>query len=202
MALAACGGTTAGATTAPPQSSPQQAQSASAFAGTGWEVVRVPEVALELNLPLAAGWRALSGSAWTRLDHPASASLLEVRVLRAERRVKPEDCAARARLERPELPAFTTEDAVDAQLVTAPPGFRAQQVVSAQEAPDAALVGEVSLYAAGVGRCFVAHFITRFSGPAREQEISHRLALVTDRIIPSLRLRDADTRIAPEPFAK
>jgi len=187
---------------APPQSAAPEAHAASAFASTGWEVVRVPEVALELNLPLASGWRALPGSAWTRLEHAASTSLLEVRVLRAERRVKPEDCAARARLERPELPGFAPEEAVDAQLVTAPPGFRAQQVVSVQEAPNGALAGEVSLYAAGVGRCFITHFITRFSGPQREQEISHRLALVTDRIIPSLRLRDADTRVAPEPFSK
>src|SRR6186713_1682690 len=78
LAMTACGSNAQREAT-PPRSAPAELRTASAFASTGWEVVRVPEVALELNLPLASGWRALPGSAWTRLEHAASASLLEVR---------------------------------------------------------------------------------------------------------------------------
>lgn len=168
----------------------------------GWELARLPEVALELDLPEAASWKALGGSSWTRLQHASGESLLELRVTRAERLVRPSDCEARARLERPELPPHSEEEVVERHAVAVPRGYHGELVVSVREVSPGVLRGDATTFGADVGRCATVHFTTTARGDGREEEVGRRLSLVVTRVLPSVVALSADARVEAEPFSK
>jgi hypothetical protein len=167
-----------------------------------WGRISLRRSALELSLPELSGWRRPKASAWEHLVHSASRSRLDLRVTRAERLVRPEDCEARARLEHPELPRLESDDdALDRRTLRVPDGFLTRVTVSVAEAP-AELEGHVTAFGATVGRCFAFHFTTHASGPGAAEEIARRLGLVVVKLLPSVSLFVADDRVAPQPFER
>ncbi len=168
----------------------------------GWGRVALPRAALELSLPELSGWRKAKPSAWEHLRHAASRSRLDLRVTRAERLVRPEDCEARARLEHPELPVAEDDEALDRRTLRAPRGFLTRVTVLVAESAPAELEGHVTAFGAAVGRCFALHFSTRTSGPGASEEVARRLGLVVAKLLPSVALADVDQRVTPEPFAR
>jgi hypothetical protein len=173
-----------------------------ALRDSGWERVRLARLALTLELPDAAGFREGSGTSWARLEHAASESRLELSLTRAERLARPEDCEARARLERPELPRPAQGEALDERRLAAPADFLTQVTVSVNEAGPSELEGHVTAFGAAVSRCLALHFVTRVRGVGSENEMARRLGLIVERVLPSLAQSTVDERVSPQPFPR
>ena len=193
-----CGGEGTPARAAPQVAVAPSAQHAVQPAEPRWGRVQLPALAASIELADAARFRLESTRDWTRLRHLPTHSLLELSLTRAERLVRPADCEARARLMRADLPAPEGEEVVDRQRLAAPAGFTSDLVVSVETLPGGESVqGHVLAFGAAIGRCFVLHYVTRTSGAAAPVEVAQRLQSVVTRVLPSLRFREPDERVAP-----
>lgn len=182
---------------------PESKATAGALLDRGWGRVALPRVALELQLPEVERWRKARPSAWEHLEHAASRSRLDLRLTRAERLVRPQDCEARARLERPDLPALAEgEEALDQRTLRAPPGFFTRVTVLVAESAPAELEGHVTAFGAAVGRCFALHFVTHATGANASDEVARRLGLVVAKLLPNIVVADVDARVTPEPLQR
>jgi hypothetical protein len=189
-----------------PAAAPDTPAATSSAAGerltdTDWGTARLDAPPLELQLPELSQWRAGPGRTWARLEHPASQSTLELWLDRAERLVRPADCAARARITRPGLWQPEPEAVVDEQRLDAPAGFRTELTVGIDAADVAGTVhGFVLGFGASVGRCYAFSFATRADGPTAEIEIARRLDLVATRIAPSVAVLAVEDRVRVQPL--
>ncbi|MGC4091838.1 MAG: hypothetical protein QM756_28935 [Polyangiaceae bacterium] len=190
-------GPSAAAPSAPP---PPAAPSPSQLDG-GWSTVQLRGVAVAVDLPQAARWSELAGSRWVRLQHAPTRSLLELSVSRERRLVRPSDCEAKARLERPELPKPAEDEALERRRITLRGDMLTEVTVSLENGADE-LQGHVTWFGASVGRCLLGHFVTRVAGPGRDDEVARRLRMVVDTVVPSLTLLGADQRVQPEPLER
>ncbi|HYO98260.1 MAG TPA: hypothetical protein VER33_27335 [Polyangiaceae bacterium] len=163
-----------------------------------WGRLQLPALAASIELADAARFRLESTRDWTRLRHLPTDSLLELSLTRAERLVRPADCEARARLMRADLPAPEGEEVVDRQRLAVPAGFTSELVVSVETLPGGENVqGHVLAFGAAISRCFALHYVTRTTGAAAPVEVARRLQSVVTRVLPSLRFREPDQRVAP-----
>jgi hypothetical protein len=143
-------------------------------------------------------WRATHPGTFTVLEHAATGSTLTLRVWRAARLVRPEECESEARLARPTLPRPDPDLLVDSRPLDAPSGFHGSLVVGVEPIPPGGARGHVLGVGAAVGRCFLLAFDTAADGPDAAQVVGDRLRAVVDRIAPSVTFRAADERVQPE----
>lgn len=160
----------------------------------GWERVALTPLALSLALPDAAAWRDAGGRDWHRLEHGATSSVLSITRFRAPASVAASECAARAGLA---LAKDGADDAseLEVQSIEGEGGTRSELVVRVVPDGPTALRGEVSAATAGFRVCAGLRFETRVDGDGREVEVARRLALVADRVVPSLTFDRVEDRI-------
>jgi hypothetical protein len=166
---------------------------------TEWGKIRIVSRALEIEVPEVADWQYRAGKSWVRLEHAPSDSKLELWLARAERVVRPSDCEARARLERPDLWRPAPENTIENRELDAPAGFRSELHVGIDAKPgEPVLSGYVVAFGAAVGRCFAAEFVTRVEGGSgAELELARRLDLIASRTLPNIVLRGVEDRVGP-----
>jgi len=197
----ACGENLGQAPAAAPVHSEAALAAGERLADADWGTARLDAPPLELQLPELSQWRAGPGRTWARLEHPASHSTLDLWLDRAERLVRPADCAGRARITRPDLWKPEPETVVDEQRLAAPPGFRTELTVGIDAAePTGAVRGFVLAFGASIGRCYAFSFTTQSEGPAAEIEIARRLDLVATRVAPSVAVLAVEDRVRTQPI--
>lgn len=201
--LLGCGGSAAGSGRAGRPVAPRAAPALPPSPATnpsdaGWAVRRLGVLPLALELPEAPAWEARRDAPrWARLEHRASESFLEARLLRAERLVRPAECEARARLERPDLPRLDPEEIVETRTLTVPAGFRVELTVAVETQQGGGVSGYVLAFGASVGRCVALYAATRTSGNGAEAEIGRRLNLLAKGAVPTLSAIDIEDRVQP-----
>jgi hypothetical protein len=161
-------------------------------------LVELPKLPGAIALDDASRWRETNGGSFTVLEHAASRSRLSVRLSRAARLVRPEECEAEARLARPSLPRIDPEAVIDAQPLAAPEGFTGSVRVGVDVGPSGSTHGFVLAVGAAVGRCFVLAFETSADGANSARIVGDRLRAATDTVVPSVELRSIDERVHPE----
>jgi hypothetical protein len=171
---------------------------AATLADRDWGYAVLPRSALALLLPDRPAWRKLKSSGWERLAHAASGSRLELHLSRAERLARPETCEASARIERPDLPRFAEEEALDRRTLQSPADYLTRVTVGIVEVSPTEIEAHVLAFGASVGRCLAVHFVTRTSGVGLAEEAARRLGLVVDRVLPSLTVASVEDRVEPE----
>lgn len=189
-------------TTAKAQPATATPAPATTFPDRDWGRAVLPRAALALVLPDRPAWKRLKSSGWERIAHAPSGSRLELHLSRAERLARPETCEASARIERPDLPRFGDEEALDQRTLDAPPEFRTHVSVGIIEVSPTEIEAHVLAFGAAVGRCLAVHFVTRTTGPGLAEEAARRLGLVVDRVLPSLTVANVEDRVEPEPFGR
>lgn len=165
-----------------------------------WGRLRIVSRAMELEVPELSTWSYHAGKSWVRLEHAPSDSVFELWLARAERLVRPADCEARARLERPDLWKPQPETTVERRTLDSPKGFRTELAVGiAAEPGDPIMRGYLVAFGASPGRCLAVHFATRVQGDDAEVELARRLDMIASRSFPSLTLRAVEDRVDGPP---
>jgi hypothetical protein len=161
----------------------------------GWATFHSKRFELSLRLPDGKAWRIDDHrSPWLRATHDGTRSKIALRGWREEENVTRGGCYARARGWDPTLPDLDAsrllDDAVrplDAQSARVIVGL-----VGAAEAPS--IAGFVLAIVGDVRRCLLVAYQTEAQGPAAEGDVADRLAIVADRLLPTIKL---DQRFAP-----
>lgn len=200
LLLSACAG---GGQAAPQSSAPGSRAAVGPPEGllrdAAWGKLRVASRALELELPELDDWSYDAGKSWVRLEHAASSSRIELWVARAERLARPADCEGRARLSHPALFRPSPETTLEERTLDLSGGFRTALTVGiSAESRESKVTGHAVAFGAAVSRCLAIHFVTTARGARAELDVAHRLALVTERTIPSIRIRGVEERIQTE----
>jgi hypothetical protein len=201
--MAACG-------SAPPPLAAESAATAAlpaskSFDGTAWATFHSKRFELSLRLPDGPAWRIDDHrSPWLRATHEGTRSKIALRSWREDENVTRSACYARARGWDPSLPdldasrllddAVRPLDAKSARVVVGIAGA-AGPTDAAGEAPGGAPVGGFVLAIVGdVRRCLLLAYETEASGPAAEGDVADRLAIVAERLLPTVKL---DQSFAP-----
>jgi hypothetical protein len=172
---------------------PAAVDSASSFG-----IVELPRLPGSIALDDASRWREASAGSFTVLDHAPSRSTLSIRLARAARLVRPSECEAEARLARPSLPRVAPEAIIASHPLAAPQGFSGTVVVGVDLTPSGSTHGFVLAVGAAIGRCFVLAFETSADGANAAHVVAERLRATTDRVVPSIELRNVDDRVRPD----
>ena len=165
------------------------------FEGASWAPFHSKRFELSVRLPDGPAWRIDDHrTPWLRAGHEGTRSKIALRGWREEENVTRATCYARARGWDPSLPdidaARLVEDGVrvvasqDARVVVGLGGV----------ADGSSIAGFVLAIVAEVRRCLLVAYQTEASGPAAEGEVAERLAIVADRLLPSIKL---DQSFAP-----
>jgi hypothetical protein len=186
---------------APSSSSARGTQGSNAgsgsFDGTRWGTFHSKRFELSLPLPDGSAWRIDDhASHWLRADHEATRSVLWVRSWPEEQLVTRKDCYARARDWNPSLPDIDGAPLIDDRVrrlwnesdARVAAGMRASDRSSPRER------GFVVAVAGELRRCMVVVFETEATGEGAPLAIADRLAFVSDRVLPKVRL---DPSLAP-----
>ncbi len=182
---------------APVPSAPAGSKS---FDGTGWATFHSKRFELSLRLPDGPAWKIDDHrSPWLRATHEGTESKIVLRGWREDQNVTRGGCYARARGWDPSLPDLETsrllDDAVrplDAQSARVVVGIAG---VTDPATSDAVSVGGFVVAIVGeVRRCLLVAYETEARGPAAEGQVADRLAIVADRLLPTIKL---DQSLAP-----
>lgn len=157
-------------------------------------LARVPA---RVELPDARSWHAHASGSFTVLDHASTRSTLVLRVSRAARLVRPEQCEAEARLLRPSLPASDAASIVERRPLEAPPGFDTRLVVGVEPRAGGSVYGFALAVGAATGRCYVASFETESAGAGAPDAVADRLAVVVSGVLGTLHVSTAEERVPP-----
>lgn len=154
---------------------------------------------LAVKLLGARSWRVDDDARWLVASHAESRSELSLRVWRAHRRVRIEECRAQVALWRPELPAWTEQEVMDERALQAPANFAGTVTVLVRPAASSSeLEGWVVALGASIDKCFVGLFRTLASGSGAEAALGDRLAQAVDQLLPSVEELGVDSRV-PRP---
>jgi len=169
------------------------------FDGTAWATFHSKRFELSLRLPDGPAWRIDDHrSPWLRATHEGTRSKIVLRSWREDENVTRGGCYARARGWDPSLPDLDASRLLDDAV--RPLDAKSARVVvglvgPAAEAPGAAPVGGFVLAIVGdVRRCLLLAYETEASGSAAEGDVADRLAIVADRLLPTIKL---DQSFAP-----
>jgi hypothetical protein len=177
---------------APTAATPPLAKS---FEGTSWATFHSKRFELSLRLPDGPAWRIDDHrSPWLRAAHEGTRSKIALRSWREDENVTRAACYARARGWDPSLPDLDTARLLD-DGVRAVANQDARVVVGlgpAAEGPS--IEGFVLAIAGDVRRCLLVAYQTDAVGPAAEGDVADRLAIVADRLLPTIKL---DQSFAP-----
>lgn len=164
-----------------------------------------PEFPLIVLLPQARAWEVDGGEQnWLLLNHAPSASSVRIRVWRAGRRARPEDCREQAALWLPAMRGLEDDQRIADSRLSVPAGYVTQVELYAVplSAADEVLEveGRVQAFGAAPTRCFGVIFVTRARGTGADRVVAERMGLWVDGSLPHLRMRGIADRIQPEPL--
>jgi hypothetical protein len=150
-----------------------------------------------MGLPDGATWKIDDHrSGWLRATHEPTHSALLLRTWAEDSNVTRKACYARAREWEPRLPDVDAAPLIDDK--TRPLlGSRDARVavgVLVRGGPAPVTGGFVVAIVGDVRRCAVVAYQTEASGQLAEDEVADRLAIVSDRLLPSMK---ADQSFAP-----
>lgn len=183
----------------PPPAAPAGSNPASdaEFTGVPWSSVELESLPARLSLPEARAWHARRSGTFIELEHAPTDSTLVLRVWRAARLVRPEECEAEARLARSSLPAVEPSLRIDERRLDAPADFDVRLVVGAEPGPRGSVRGSALAVGAGVGRCYLASFETRAEGARAAERVADRLDAMVRGCFETVELESADRRVPP-----
>ncbi len=160
------------------------------------QLVFGPRAGLSLRLPGPEDWQSEDTERWLTLSHTQSESSLALRTWRAARLVRIEECEKQARLWRPELPEIVPDNVVDERSLSGPPDYAVRMTVLVRRVESESFIeGWALVFGAGIGKCYAAVFRTKAAGSGAEAAIAERLAIASDRILPSVQEQGVDARI-------
>jgi hypothetical protein len=181
----------------PPRAAPVRAAPAEARFDHDWGVRMLARVPVSVELPDARSWHAHASGSFTVLEHGPTRSTLVLRVSRAARLVRPEQCEAEARLLRPSLPASDASSILERRPLEAPPGFDTRLVVGVEPRAGGSVRGFALAVGAATGRCYVASFETESAGAGAPGAVADRLAVVVSGVLGTLHVPTAEERVPP-----
>lgn len=163
----------------------------------GWGDVPSLRFSLVVRLPERRAWTVDDQTShWLLLRHPPSQSELRLRAWRAARLVHPDDCERQARLWRPQIPTSSASTTLDRRKLAKPTGYTTRAIAGVRPlGHTGTLEGFVLAFGATIGHCFAFVYTTHASGPGAETAIGDRLALMTDGVLPAVRMRSIDDRV-------
>ena len=167
------------------------------FEGTRWGMFHSKRFELTVGLPDGSAWKIDDHrSPWLRAVHEATHSKLAVRSWNEEQNVTRQACYTRAREWDPELPDLETSRLIEDQVRTLLKNQDARVAVgvTSRPAPSSMIGGFVVAIVGTVRHCFVVAFQTEADGPSAQDEVADRLAVVSERLLPTLKL---DPTFAP-----
>jgi hypothetical protein len=145
---------------------------------------------MSIQLPDGSAWKIDDHrSPWLRATHEATRSKLAVRSWHEDENVTRKACYARAREWDSSLPDLETSPLIEDGLrsLLNSKGARVAVGLAVQPAHPAtsgfvvAIVGEVR-------RCTLVAYQTEAGGPSAENDVGERLAVVVDRLLPSMKM--------------
>ena len=204
VVLVGCAGSGA-APAGPADPRPLEVEPPGSFQGKRWGTFHSTRFELSLALPDGAAWRIDDHrSAWLRATHGPTQSSLSLRSWTEEANVTKKACYARAREWDARLPDI--DDAAKSPSGDAGPliedtmrkllGDRDARVavgVVVREGADPAIGGFVVAIIGDVRRCTLIAFRTEATGASAQDEVADRLAIVSDRVLPSMKLDQSFT---------
>jgi hypothetical protein len=169
---------------------PAPSEPIGSFQGTRWGTFHSKRFELTMGLPDGATWKIDDHrTAWLRAAHEPTHSSLLLRSWAEDSNVTRKGCYARAREWEPRLPDLDAERLIDDK-TRALLGSRDARVavgVLVRPGPQPATGGFVVAIVGDVRRCAVVAYQTEASGQSAEDEVADRLAIVSDRLLPSMK---------------
>jgi len=199
LAAAFGAGCTASESAPPPAHTPAAARpaaSAERAFDREWGERSLARVPAKVTLPDARAWHAHPSGSFTVLEHGPTHSTLTLRVTRAARLVRPEQCEEDARLARPSLPTIDPTNIVERRRLAAPRDFDVRLTV-AVELRATGVHGVALAVGAATGRCYVAIYETEASDVSAAEEVGDRLGVIVSGVLETLRVPEADERVSP-----
>jgi hypothetical protein len=166
------------------------------FQGTRWGTFHSKRFEMSIGLPDGAAWKIDDHrSGWLRAEHPGTRSTFALRFWSEADNVTRKGCYARAREWDPELPDLEAQALIDDRMRPWL-GFRDARVavgVAVRPGSAPATGGFVVAIVGDVRRCALAAFRTEAEGAAAQDEVADRLVVVSDRVLPSMKLDQSFT---------
>jgi hypothetical protein len=174
---------------------PAEPPSAKTFDGTAWATFHSKRFELSLRLPDGRAWRIDDHrSPWLRAAHEGTRSKIALRSWREDENVTRAGCYARARGWEPSLPDLEASRLLD-DGVRPLDSQNARVVVGlAGDGETPSVGGFVVAIVGEIRRCLLVAYETEAKGPAAEGEVADRLAIIADRLLPTVKL---DQSLAP-----
>ena len=195
VVLVGCAGSGA-APAGPTDPRPLEVEPPGSFQGTRWGSFHSKRFELSLGLPDGAAWRIDDHrSAWLRATHGPTQSSLLLRSWTEEANVTKKSCYTRAREWDARLPDLDTGPLVEDKMrkLLGDRDARVAVGVMVGEGAEPAIGGFVVAIIGDVRRCTLLAFQTQASGPSAQDEVADRLAIVSDRVLPSMKLDQSFT---------
>jgi|SRR5579859_4829729 len=176
---------------------PARSEPLASFQATRWGTFHSKRFELSMGLPDGNAWKIDDHrSAWLRATHEPTHSALLVRTWAEDSLVTRKACYARAREWEPRLPDLDAAPLIDdkMRLLLGSRDARVAVGVVVRAGQPPSTGGFVVGIVGDVRRCAVVVYETEASGESAEDEIADRLAIVSDRLLPSMKI---DQSFAP-----
>ena len=150
-------------------------------------------------LPKAGHWQIDDQrTPWWVASNSALALKLQARLWPERRQVAPEECLADLNRWRGAMGQIQRANAVESQTRAVPEGFDSRLTLTTGKFDKREIEGAVIiLVGADIARCFAFVADIEPSQPISQNELLARAALVTEGIVPKIRLRAIEQRIEP-----
>jgi hypothetical protein len=170
---------------------PLEVEPPASFQGTRWGTFHSKRFELSLGLPDGSAWKIDDHrSAWLRATHGPTHSSLAVRSWTEDANVTKKACYARAREWDARLPDLDAGPLIDDKMrkLLGNRDARVAVGVLVREGVEPITGGFVVAIIGEVRRCALVVFQTEASGASAQDEVADRLATVSDRVLPSMKL--------------
>ncbi len=158
---------------------------------SAFDIVELPSVPVRLRLPSPARWHATREGSFTVLARRESNERLTLRVWRAARLVRPEECETEARRLRSTLPVADPSTVVDSRRIDAPAGYDVRLVVGVEPSAEG-VHGYAVAVGAAVSRCYAGVYEIWAGGPGAVERVAEQLAVMVPAVIETLVVPKAD----------
>ena len=199
LCLIACHCANAKSPTVVPVASPQDNGRIDVSEKTHWDFfdaagTRTPVV---VPLPKAGSWQIDDQhTPWWVASNTTLELKLEAKLWPERRRVTPEECLTDLHRWRGNWGQIQGANPVESQVKTLPDGFDSRLTMTTgkfDKQPNAGAI--ILLVGADISRCFAFVATLEPAQPISQNELLARVALVTEAIIPKIRLREIEQRI-------
>jgi hypothetical protein len=169
--------------------------SSASFEGRRWGTFHSRRFELSLALPDGSAWKIDDhGSHWLRAEHEPTRSTLLLRSWNEDQIITRTACYARAKEWNPSLPDLAGEPLIDDGMRRLFGDREVRVAAGVRDLAEERRAGFLVVIDGDVRRCMVIVYETRAEGRDASMTIAERLAFVTDRMLPALKL---DPSFAP-----